>query len=132
MTKAKSKHVRDVYFAPSVWDPDKEIGEVPRNVYNFYRYLKLWRHVNVEIVSKFRTQIVKSENLEPLVRSVCISFLKDGSLAVTPEQIAGAKKDLEAKTLRVGKDLDNLWDVWYDFLCKTVRAYEDKLPTITR
>lgn len=61
-----------------------------------------------------------------------MSFLRDGDLSVTDEQIEGAKKDLEAKTLRVGNDLDFLWEAWYDYLCKTVRAEEPQLPTITR
>lgn len=132
MAKYKYQQTRDRYFTPRSFDPDKEIAEVPKDVYNFYRYLHLWNKVNVEIVSKFRTQIVHSAYLEPLVRNLCMSFLRDGDLSVTDEQIEGAKKDLEAKTLRVGKDLDFLWEAWYDYLCKTVRAEEPQLPTITR
>lgn len=132
MATAKYPHVRDYIFTPSVSDPNGEFAEVPKPVYNFYRYLLLWRHVNLEMVGKFRTQVVKSDHLEPLVRNICISFLNTGDLSLTDEQIIGAKKDLEAKTLRTGDELDSLWEVWYDYLCKTVRAYEDKLPTITR
>lgn len=117
---------------PAVVDPTKEVAEVPKEVYNFYRYLILWRKINKEMVGSFRIQIRKSENLEPLVKRLCVEFLRSGDLSVTPEEIAKAKVDIGAKSLRVGEDLDNLWGVWYSHLCKTVRALENTLPTITR
>ena len=117
---------------PAVIDPDKEVAPVPDEIYNLYRYLILWRKLNKEVVGKFRIQIRKSPNLEPLVQRLCISFLKSGDLTVTEEQVANAKIDIGAKSLRVGEDLDNLWNVWYSELCNTVRALEPTLPTINR
>lgn len=117
---------------PVVIDPDKELPEVPDEVFNFYRYLMLWRKLNIEMVGKFRIQIRHAEHLQPLVQRLCISFLRNGDLTVTEEEVKGAKLDIGTKSLRIGKDLDNLWNVWYDELCKTVRALEPVLPTINR
>lgn len=115
-----------------VIDPDKEVAEVPDQIFNFYRYIVLWRKLNIEMVGKFRIQIRHSEHLQPLVQKLCISFLRSGDLTVTEQEIEGAKLDIGAKSLRIGNDLDNLWNVWYDELCKTVRTLEPALPTINR
>lgn len=116
---------------PAVLDPDKELIPVPKEVYNFHRWKVLYRHILVEMAGNYRTQIVKSKYLEPMVKRLCMEFLESGDLTVTDEEVVNAKIDLQEKTLRIGKDLDIFWDDWYGLLCKTVRAYEDKLPTIS-
>lgn len=117
---------------PPVIDPDKPLAVIPDDVYNFYRYLILWRKVNLEMVAKYRIQIRNSPALQPLVQRLCILFLRTGDLSVSEEDIQYAKIDIGAKSLRVGEDLDNLWQVWYDDLCKTIRVIEPTLPTVNR
>lgn len=113
-------------------DPTVPPGEVDEDVFIFYRTKVLFREVNKEIVKTFRTQIVNSEFLHPLVSKVCSNFIRTGDLSVTEEDIRGAKKDLRKKTLRVEPELTQLWDLWYGHMCDTIRATEDKLPTINR
>lgn len=117
---------------PAVVDPDKPVAEVPDDVYNFYRYLILWRKVNLEMVAKYRIQIRNAPALQPLVQRLCILFLRTGDLSVSEEDIHYAKIDIGAKSLRIGEDLDNLWKVWYDDLCNVIRVTEPTLPTINR
>lgn len=113
-------------------DPTIPPGEVDPDVFIFHRTKVLYRKVNIEMVGQFRTQIAKSEYLEPLVSRVCSAFIRTGDLSVTEEEIVGAKRDLRKKTLRVEPELSQLWDIWYGHMCDVIRGYEDQLPTINR